>query len=227
MKVVSFKICPFVQRVIAHLEAGAIDHEVLYISLRDKPDWFLEISPNAQVPVLITDAGVALFESDAIVEYVEEAWGPLQPELAPEERALSRAWSTLATKHYLTQCGAQRSASAAVLEERAARLGVAFDRIETRLGDTPFFAGAAVGRVDLAWLTLLHRAAIIEARSGYDFLGARPKLKRWQAALMETGLAERSVAPDFETAFAAFYLSDETYLGRGGAAAAAAAGACC
>lgn len=55
IKVVSFKICPFVQRVTALLEAKHIPYEIEFISLSDKPQWFLDISPNAQVPVLITE----------------------------------------------------------------------------------------------------------------------------------------------------------------------------
>ncbi|MEM7042683.1 MAG: glutathione S-transferase family protein [Pseudomonadota bacterium] len=215
MKVVSFKICPFVQRVTALLEAKNIDYELEFISLSDKPQWFLDISPNGQVPVLITDGGKALFESDAIVEYLEEAFPPLQPDISPEERATNRAWSYLASKNYLVQCSAQRSPDRDVLEERSAKLGKALDRIEKQLGDTLFFAGDKIGMVDIAWLALLHRADIIEKRSGYDFIGDRPKLKAWQRQLMDTGLAEKSVAPDFKEAFAGFYLSDQTFLGRG------------
>ena len=215
MKVVSFKICPFVQRVTALLEAKNIEYELEFISLSDKPKWFLDISPNGQVPVLITDHGAALFESDAIVEYLEEAYPPLQPSLTPEERAVNRAWSYLASKNYLVQCSAQRSPDEEVLKERSAKLGKAFDRIEKQLGDAPFFAGDTIGMVDIAWLPLLHRANIIERRSCYDFVGERPALKRWQQRLIETGLAERSVAPDFEDAFSSFYLSDKTFLGRG------------
>lgn len=37
MKIVSFKICPFVQRVTALLEAKGIDYESDFISLSDKP----------------------------------------------------------------------------------------------------------------------------------------------------------------------------------------------
>jgi glutathione S-transferase len=70
--------------------------------------------------------------------------------------------------------------------------------------------------VDVAWLALLHRAEIIKRWSGYDFVGDRPKLKNWQKNLLATGIAEKSVAPDFEDAFSAFYLSEETFLGRGG-----------
>ena len=215
MKLVSFKICPFVQRVTALLEAKNIDYELEFISLSDKPQWFLDVSPNGQVPVLLTDGGDALFESDAIVEYLEEAFPVLQPELSLEEKAKNRAWSYLAAKNYLVQCSAQRSPDQDVLRERSQKLGKAFDRMEQRLGDTRYFAGDTLGIVDVAWLPLLHRADIIMRRSCYDFVGDRPKLKTWQRQLLATGLAEKSVSPDFEEAFSAFYLSDQTYLGRG------------
>ena len=215
MKVISFKICPLVQRVTALLEAKAIPYELEFISLSDKPRWFLELSPNGQVPVLITDKGTALFESDAIVEYLEEAFPPLKPGLSAEARATNRARSYLASKSYLTQCSAQRSPNQEVLEERGAKLGQVFERVETQLGDGPFFAGEEIGMVDIAWLPLLHRADIVHRRSCYDFIGDCHKVKRWQERLLATGLAERSVALDFEAAFAAFYLSDQTFLGRG------------
>ena len=233
MKIVSFKICPFVQRVTALLEAKNIPYDIEFISLKNKPQWFLDISPNGQVPVLITDSGTALFESDAIVEYLEEAFPALQPELTPEKRADNRAWSYLASKNYLVQCGAQRSPNQAALDEPSGKLGQAFDKIEKRLGDSHFFDGDGIGMVDIAWLPLLHRANIIENKSGYDFIGDRPHLKNWQANLMDTGIAEKSVAPDFDQAFADFYLSEETYLGRGcdcetsTADAACKTGSCC
>ena len=61
----------------------------------------------------------------------------------------------------------------------------------------------------------MHRAHIIEARTGYDFLDGRAKLKSWQTCLMRSGLAEASVEADFEDRFSDFYLSEETCLGRG------------
>ena len=215
IKIISFKICPFVQRVTALLEAKEIPYEVEFISLADKPQWFIDISPNAQVPVLITESGIPLFESDAIVEYIDEITQPLDTGLSPEQRALDRAWSQQATKNYLVQCGAMRSADESTLVERAHKLGTAFAKIEKVLGDGPFFHGDSVSNVDVAWLTLLHRADIINRHTCYDFLADHPKVKAWQAELMNSGLAERSVAEDFEKAFTDFYLSDKTFLGGG------------
>ena len=215
LKVISFKICPFVQRVTALLEAKGLPYQVEYISLSDKPDWFLEISPNAQVPVLVTEGGAALFESEAIIEYIEEAYPPLQEGISLEQKALNRAWSYLASKNYLVQCGAMRSRSAADLEERSAKLGTAFDKIEKALGETRFFNSDEIGLVDIAWITLLYRTALIERETGFDMLGLRPKLKRWQKTVLDSGLVEKSVAADFEDRFFGFYLSEDTFLGRG------------
>ena len=215
MKIVSFKICPFVQRVTALLEAKGIDYEIEYINLKDKPQWFLDISPNGQVPILIADNGKVLFESDAIVEYIEEAFPPLQPNISLEEKATNRAWSYLASKNYLVQCSTQRSPDKDVLKERIAKLAKPFDRIEEQLGISTYFSGDTMGMVEIAWLPLLHRARIVEQHSGCDVLGNRPNLKKWQSTLLADELAEKSVAPDFMEAFSAFYLSDETFLGRG------------
>ncbi|WP_412555121.1 glutathione S-transferase family protein [Shimia sp. MIT1388] len=215
IRIVSFKICPFVQRVTALLEAKGLDYQVEYISLSDKPQWFLDISPNGQVPVMVTEGGVALFESEAIIEYIEEAYAPLQANVSLEQKALNRAWSYLAAKNYLVQCGTMRSRDAETLAEKSAKLGTAFDKIEEALGEGPFFGGEQIGVVDIAWLVLLHRAQIITDHTGYDFLEGRPKTQAWQAAIMETGLAQKAVSEDFEEAFTSFYLADVTYLGRG------------
>ena len=74
------------------LRAKDIDFEVTYIDLREKPDWFLEISPHGKVPVLKVDDEI-LFESNAIAEFLDEM---VEPRLHPEnpiKRARNRAWT--------------------------------------------------------------------------------------------------------------------------------------
>ncbi|MBP0019059.1 MAG: glutathione S-transferase family protein [Cyanobacteria bacterium SBLK] len=214
MKIVSFKICPFVQRVTALLEAKGVDYDIEYIDLSNKPQWFLEISPNGQVPILITDDNQVLFESDAIVEYLDEVTGMPIASDNPVKKARDRAWSYLASKHYLVQCSAQRSSDEPTLAERAQKLAKAFGKIETRLGEGRYADGDRLGPIDIAWLPLLHRAAIVEGRSGYDFVKEFPKVKRWQQNLLASGIADRSVSEDFEDRFSAFYLAESTYLGQ-------------
>lgn len=222
IKVISFRICPFVQHVTALLEAKDIKYDIEFISLKNKPQWFLDLSPTGQVPVLITESGTALFESDAIVEYLEEAYPPLDKTSDAEQRAIDRAWSYQATKHYLTQSSAQRSPDQQTLNERAEKLNKAFARAEQALAQristaqdesSIYFKGDALSQVDIAWLPLLHRAHLIERYSGYDFLARFPKMKIWQTTLIDSGLADQSVPDDFNEAFTDFYLSKSTFLG--------------
>lgn len=214
MKIVSYKICPFVQRVIATLEAKDIPYEVEYLSLKNKPQYFLDMSPKGQVPVLVTDKGQPIFESEAIVEYLDELY-PSGQKVTAYDNATSRAWSYLGSNNYLVECSAMRAPDADSLRKHSEKLGQAFDKIEDQLGKAHFFESDSIGRVDIAWLPVLHRSAIIEQETGYDLVGERPKLKRWQSNLLATGLAERSVAEDFRDVFTGFYLSERTYLGLG------------
>ncbi len=215
LKIVSFKICPFVQRVTAALEAKQIPYEIEYIELKNKPQWFLDISPNGQVPVMVTESGTALFESDAIIEYIEDEYGPLEQGVTNEQRALDRAWSYLGSKHYLAQCGTMSSKDQEIFEQREGKLLTAFRKAENQLSEgNKFFKSNQLSNVDMAWLPLLHRAAIVKEHSGYDFLCGLPKMQAWQRNLLDTGLVEKTVSGDFEDKFHSFYLTN-TYLGEG------------
>src|SRR6187431_2734893 len=68
----SFKTCPWVQRAAIVLCAKQVPYDITYIDRDKRPDWFLAISPHSKVPVLMIDGKHALFESNAIAEYLEE-----------------------------------------------------------------------------------------------------------------------------------------------------------
>ena len=72
----SFKTCPWVQRAAIVLRAKQVPYEITYIDRNNRPDWFLAVSPHAKVPVLLNDEKHALFESNAIAEYLEETTAP-------------------------------------------------------------------------------------------------------------------------------------------------------
>ena len=74
------------------LRAKAVDFDVTYIDLRQKPEWFLEISPHGKVPVLVVD-DQPLFESNAIAEFLDETVEPRLHPADPIKRARHRAWT--------------------------------------------------------------------------------------------------------------------------------------
>ena len=207
IKLISFKNCPFVQRVMGALEMKKVPYEIEYIELSDKPQWFLDIAPHGQVPVLVTEDDTVLFESDAIVEYLDDKYAPIE-ELSAEQKALDRAWSYQASKHYMPQCGTMSSKDQETFETRLENLAKAFAKAEGKLGETKFFKGDYISNVDIAWLPLLHRAAVIKNGSGLDMLDGFPKVQKWQAALIASGLTDKTVPVDFIEKFSGFYLTN-------------------
>ena len=210
IKLISFKNCPFVQRVMGALIIKNIPFEIEYIELNNKPQWFLDISPNGQVPILMTENNVVLFESDAIVEYLDDKYSTIE-DLSPEQKASDRAWSYQASKNYMAQCGTMASKDKDTFEKRLLKLQELFLKAENKLGDTDFFKGNSISNVDIAWLPILHRAAVIKEHSGFDMLEGFPKVQNWQNSLIKSGLAIKSTPSDFIEKFSSFYLKN-TYL---------------
>ncbi len=70
LRLISHKLCPYVQRAAIVAAEKRIDFERIDIDLAHKPDWFLAISPTGKVPVLeVTEADGSvhvLFESSVI-----------------------------------------------------------------------------------------------------------------------------------------------------------------
>jgi glutathione S-transferase len=52
LELISFKLCPFVQRSVILLKQKGVPFDIRFIDLSDKPKWFLDISPTGKVPVL-------------------------------------------------------------------------------------------------------------------------------------------------------------------------------
>src|SRR6266568_1806165 len=89
LKLISHKLCPYVQRAVIALTEKGIAFERIDIDLANKPDWFLAISPLGKTPVLQV-GDTAIFESAVILEYLEETQPkPLHPD-DPLRRRASR-----------------------------------------------------------------------------------------------------------------------------------------
>ncbi len=86
-KLVSFDVCPYVQRSVITLQEKGVPYEIEYIDLNNKPEWFMQLSPLGKVPILIVEDTV-IFESSTINEYLDE----IAPgrKLQPSEPLLQR-----------------------------------------------------------------------------------------------------------------------------------------
>ncbi len=92
-ELISFKTCPFVQRSIITMILQKRPFKMTNVDLRNKPDWFLKLSPLGKVPVMKVNDEV-LFESAVIIEYLDET-APEDIRLSPKDpldKARNRAW---------------------------------------------------------------------------------------------------------------------------------------
>ena len=196
------------------MRAKAVDFKVTYINLREKPDWFLKISPHGKVPVLLID-DVPLFESNAIAEFLDEVVAPrLHPE-DPLTRARHRAWTD-----YVPTCSGLLGQvyyckAPDELEEAKAAARVALQRLEDALNGaqqdgSALFAGSSICLVDAAYAPFFHRFQFVEAKLNTGLLGEFPRVSRWSEALLSHDSVKGSVAESFPDEF-------KTTLSRRGA----------
>src|SRR5215475_10067682 len=146
LKLISHKLCPYVQRAVIALAEKSVPFERIDIDLVNKPDWFKAMSPLGKTPVLNVD-GTAIFESAVILEYLEETQSnPLHP-ADPLERAEHRAWIEFGSAVLNDIWGLYTAPDEAAFSAKVTTLREKFLRIEARL-NVPWFDGARFSLVD-------------------------------------------------------------------------------
>ncbi|MCB1740257.1 MAG: glutathione S-transferase family protein [Gammaproteobacteria bacterium] len=194
------------QRAVIVLRAKSVEFDVDYINLRDKPDWFLKISPHGKVPVLSVD-GQPLFESNAIAEYLDEQIEPRLHPADPLKRARNRAWtdfvpdfSAAVNLYYVPD----KAALDAKLEAAPKTIGKLETALQTeREGPGPYFNDDKLSLVDAAYAPFLQRLAFVDARLKTGMLDAFPKVRAWSDTLLSTPLVTGSVPENFAEEFIA------------------------
>lgn len=186
------------------LRAKDVEFDVTYVNLRDKPDWFLEISPHGKVPVLKVGDEI-LFESSAIAEYLDEV---VPPRLHPEDpiaRAKNRAWTdftptfagALSKIHY-AKTREDMEAAVAAAPDVLAKVEAA---LAGRGNDGPYFNGPEISLVDAAYAPFLQRYLLIDNGLKNDVLKDFPLIRAWAQTLMSDERVTGAVPDNFEDEF--------------------------
>lgn len=204
---ISAVTCPWVQRAVIVLRIKGVAFDVTYIDLQNEPDWFLEMSPHGKVPVLEVDS-VVLFESNAIVEYLEETLEPHLHPANPIKRAQNRAWTDFLPTfawgpglNDVTFCTSLDDLPEA-LETARERLAPLEDAIGKQRGnDGPYFNGDAFSLVDAAYGPFFQRFAIAEKVLATGLLDEFPRVKAWADALLADDTVTGAVPENFHEAF--------------------------
>jgi glutathione S-transferase len=217
LKLISHKLCPYVQRAVIALNEKGVPFERIDIDLANKPDWFLKISPLGKVPVLVVtrDDGseFALFESNVICEYIEETQGgaKLHPESALV-RAEHRAWMEFGSAILGDLWGLETATDAAVFESKRQAVAAKFARVEAALGAGPFFAGKSFSLVDAVFAPIFRYFDLFDQLTELAVFTHTPKLRAWRSALAQRPSVRSAVSPDYPALLHAFLVGHRAHL---------------
>ena len=198
------------------MRAKNVEFEVTYVDLRDKPDWFLEISPHGKVPVLKVDDEI-LFESNAIAEYLDEMVPPRLHPADPIKRARNRAWTDFVPDFSSALSKIVYAKTKDAMEEGIANAPKALAQLEGALAsergnDGPYFNGDTLCLVDAAYAPFLQRFAVAEETLGTGLLRDFPLVQAWSDALMANDSVIGAAAPTFLEEFEIALKRRGTYL---------------
>ena len=210
IELISFDLCPFVQRSVITLLEKEIPFKRTNIDLANKPEWFLDISPLGKVPVLRINGNV-LFESAVINEYLDEITPPSMHPQDPLQKAVNRAWieygselSNLSFRMLITQ-------DESVVEQSLQGLRDKFEFLDKNLTATPFFNGTAFSLIDAAYAPVFIRIEYLLTRVIDNLIPPGcSKVLAWSDAILARPSVQGSIIDRFTE------LATERFKKRGG-----------
>jgi len=211
-RLISFDLCPFVQRSVITLLEKGVDFERVDIDLAEPPAWFLDISPLGKVPVLQMGDSV-LFESAIINEYLDETHPPSLQPADPLQRAINRAWAEVASELLGHQYRLMLASDESDFELHYHSIIQGCKRLEAIVAG-PFFNGEHFQLVDAAFAPLFTRFHLLEQAHPLGLFEAHPKLAAWSAALLDRPAVMHSVKPTFAQDFHRYIRGHDGYGAR-------------
>jgi glutathione S-transferase len=220
LKLISHKLCPYVQRAVIALAEKGTAFERIDIDLSSKPDWFLAISPLGKTPVLQV-GDVPIFESAVILEYLEETQPkPLHP-ADPLRRAEHRAWIEFGSAVLNDIAGFYAAPDEAAFKAKTSQLEQRFARLETRVAAAPWFDGECFSLVDAVFGPVFRYFDVFDEIADFGILAGKPKLARWRKALATRPSVRPAVSADYPALLRQFLDRRNSWLSRLQARAAA------
>jgi glutathione S-transferase len=211
LKLISHKLCPYVQRAVIALTEKGVAFERVDIDLSNKPDWLLAISPLGKTPVLLV-GDVPIFESAVILEYLEETQPkPLHP-ADPLRRADHRAWIEFGSTVLADIAGFYAAPDEASFKTKTAQLEQRFAKLEARVTTAPWFDGENFSLVDAVFGPVFRYFDVFDAIGDFGILADKPKLARWRKALAARPSVRAAVSADYPTLLRAFIERRNSWL---------------
>ena len=214
LTLISHHLCPYVQRAAIALNERQVPFERRNIDLRNKPDWFLNLSPLGKVPILVIDDDTVLFESAVIAQYIDEITGRKLLSSETPEKYSQIAWMEFASQ-VISGIGRLYNADTrGSFKEAQSDLEDKFQRVEQALGNGPWFGGEQFTLVDAAFAPAFRYFDVLDDLTGIDVLVSTPKVAGWRQALSKRSSVAIAVAEDYPERLLSFLADRDSYIGR-------------
>lgn len=212
-KLISFIICPYVQRAMIILNEKNISFDVEYIDLSAPPPWFYDISPLEKVPVLLVDEK-PLFESMVICEYLDEITpGSLYPADA-FERAKNRAWIEFGNDILDSTFTLLRTDDPKKVSHLTNTLSERFEVLEDVISDADYFNDSNFSMVDAVYAPIFRYHKLISSCTDYGIFNDAPKVKAWGDRLLERPAVIKSVSESYDKAVVNRFVKMNSIIGQ-------------
>jgi glutathione S-transferase len=203
LTLVSFDLCPYVQRAAIVLAEKGIPFQRIDVDLANKPDWFKALSPLGKVPLLKADEQV-LFESAPIVEYLEEIHGPPLHPVDPLAKARHRGWMEVGSSVLSDIWTLETTRDRAAFDAKVCALKDKFGRVEAELGEGPYFAGGHFCIVDAVFAPAFRYFDVFDGLADFGVFAETPRVRAWRQALAERPSVREAVVADYPDRLQAF-----------------------
>ncbi|WP_420549627.1 glutathione S-transferase family protein [Curvivirga sp.] len=212
--IIGHRLCPYVQQVVIILKELQIPYERTDIILSEKPDWFLKLSPLQQVPVLVINDEIILFESKVILEFLNDLTKNTLHPASTIDRAIHRSWSEIGSK-ILTIIAhiIYHDQSKSSFEISAQKIRNLLTLIGKECPEYLIRQKSALYMIDVIFSTIFRYLNVFNDATGYAFLDQDTLIYEWQQDLMKNQSVQEAVPDNYHELLAIFAHQQNSFIG--------------
>ena len=212
LKLISFTLCPFVQRAMIVLNEKNISFDIEYIDLSAPPPWFYDISPLEKVPVLLVDEQ-PLFESMVICDYLDEITeGSLYPSDA-FAKAQNRAWIEFGNDILNSTYNFMNTDDPKKFNHLKSILTDRFEVLEDEISEDEYFTGSDFTMIDAVYAPIFRYHHTIASFEDFGIFEDAPQVKAWGERLLERASVIQSVPESYAEEMTIYLKKPDSILG--------------
>ena len=196
-KLISFTLCPYVQRAMIVSNEKNISFDIEYIDLAAPPPWFYDISPLEKVPVLLVD-DQPLFESMVICEYLDEISNDSLYPSDAFKRAENRAWIEFGNDILSTTFDFYTTEDEKRFKHLTNTLIDRFEVLEEEISGGPYFNGEDFSMIDAVFAPVFRYHDRIAKYKDFGFFEDAPLIKAWGERLLKRTSVIQSVPKSYD-----------------------------